>query len=305
MGNEVIEFLKPEPGSVVVDGTIGEGGHSVLIARKILPDGALIGIDKDKKNIAVAKRRLSPIGADFKLFYNSYANIDKIIVEKAGIRYVDGILLDLGFSMKHIKSSKRGFSFLEDEMLDMRYDTDSGLPAHEWLNHASGDEIEKVLKEFGQEKEYRRIATAIVRYRDKEKIITAKQLAGIISNAKRKFAKKIHPATRTFQAIRIYMNNELEELEKGLVNSLKILKKGKRLAVLTYHSLEDRIVKDFLLKYSGRCLCPPRLPVCKCGAKERLPKVKILKESGLRPSDDEIALNPSARGAHLRGCKVE
>ncbi len=301
MADEVINFLKLEPGNIIVDGTVGEGGHSVLIAEKIVPDGLLIGVDKDSENIDVAEKRISSTGVNFKLFCDSYVNIHKV-TERLKIKYVDGILLDLGFSMRHIEFSKRGFSFLKDERLDMRYDTNSGYPAYEWLNHASKSEIENVLKEFSQEDEYRSVASGIIRYREKKKILTAMQLAGIVSNSKRRRRKRIHPATKTFQAIRIFINNELEDLRNGLESALKILNKGKRLAVLTYHSLEDKIVKEFFIEYSGKCLCPPGLPVCKCGARARLPKVKIHKD--LRPSPSEIITNPSSRSAHLRGCEV-
>ncbi len=302
MAEEVISFLKLEPGSIVVDGTVGEGGHSVLIAEQIVPDGFLIGIDKDRGNIDIAETRISLTGVSFKLFCSSYSQMEKILMELQ-IEKVDRIFLDLGFSMRHIRAGNRGFSFLKDEVLDMRYDNSSNIPAHEWLNKASKDEITTVLWEYGEEADSRRISSGIVSERKKRKILSSMQLADIVLRSKKKSSGKVHPATKTFQAIRIFINNELDDLKKGLESSVKVLKKGSRLAVLTYHSIEDRIVKEFLEKYSGRCLCPPRFPECRCGSRNRIPRVKVLK--AMRPAEDEVVRNPSARSAHLRGMEVE
>lgn len=303
MPEEVSRLLALKPGDTVIDGTIGEGGHAASLIRKIFPGGFLIGIDKDKNILDVAERTIAGQGVNFKLFCDSYADSGKIIVN-LGMQKVDGILLDLGFSRWHLKKGNRGFSFLNDEVLDMRYNTDFGFPAYQWLNTASKDEIGNVLKKFGDEKEYRKIASAIVKYRERKKITITGELTAIIDKTKQHKKTKIHPATKTFQAIRIFMNDELFEIKKGLINCLRILKKNKRLVILTYHSLEDRIVKKFLLKYSGRCSCPPDFPVCRCGAGTRKPKIRILKESGIRPTSQEIQNNPSSRSAHLRGGQV-
>jgi 16S rRNA (cytosine1402-N4)-methyltransferase len=304
MADEVIEFLQPVSGDVIVDGTVGEGGHSLKLAEKITPKGLLIIIDRDKDNLEIARKRLSDIKTNFKPFVGSYSGI-KDILEGLSVNEVDGVLLDLGFSMRHIFDSKKGFSFSREEILDMRYDTSTGIPAYQWLNTAGVSEIARVLRKYGQEEEALYIAKAIVRFRKEAEIKTSTQLAEIVTKTKRRKKKKVHPATKTFQAIRIHINREFDELEKGLRNSVKVIKKGGRLAVLTYHSLEDRIVKDFLLEYSGRkCTCPSGLPVCKCGAEKVRPMVKIPKASGSRPSQEEIDVNPAARSAHLRGCEV-
>jgi 16S rRNA (cytosine1402-N4)-methyltransferase len=303
MVEEVIEVLNLSPGSIVVDGTIGEGGHAVSIAQRVNPGGLLIGIDKDKGCLEAAEERLTSTGVNFRLFQNSYAGIADVI-KKLAVKYVDGVILDLGFSLRQIEASHRGFSFSKDEILDMRYDKQRGLPAHKWLDSVSSSEIEEVLKKYGQEFEYRRIAQAIIRHRKKEKIRTSMQLATLITRAKSKRTKRVHPATKTFQAIRIYINDELNELEKGLKNCLEVIKKDGRFAVLTYHSLEDRIVKNFFKKFSGKCSCPSDFPVCRCSAEKIRPRIEVLKSSGIRPSEDEIRDNPSARSAHLRGCRI-
>ncbi|MFH1414781.1 MAG: 16S rRNA (cytosine(1402)-N(4))-methyltransferase RsmH [Elusimicrobiota bacterium] len=301
MAEEVMGFLKPEPGNIIVDGTVGEGGHAVLILEKIIPGGLLVGVDRDKDNLKIAEERISEKTDDFRLFCDSYANIENLLKELE-IRSIDGILLDLGFSMRHIEASGKGFSFMKDEVLDMRYDTSAGMTASEWINNAPSAEIEKVLKEFGEEKEYRRITAAIMTHRKNKKITTSLELSMIVKNAKRLTHTRIHPATKTFQGIRIFINNELEELRKGLERAVRLLGKGKRMAVLTYHSLEDRIVKAFLADYSGKCVCPKGFPVCRCDASLRSPRVRVLK--AMRPGQKEIMANPSARSSHLRGCEV-
>ncbi|MFC2091486.1 16S rRNA (cytosine(1402)-N(4))-methyltransferase RsmH [Elusimicrobiota bacterium] len=303
MAEEVIKSLNLTGGCKIIDGTVGEGGHSLLIASKIAPSGLLIGIDKDVDNIKVSQSRLSSENLEFRLFCDSYSNIKKIM-RKMSIKAVNGVLLDLGFSMRHIKHSGRGFTFLNSESLDMRYNTNTGIPAHDWLNKAHAAEIANVLWTYGQERESRSISEAIVYHRSKRQIHTSKQLADIILYAKRKSSKKIHPATKSFQAIRIYINNELDELKTGLEESIRILLPGGRLSVLTYHSIEDRIVRDFMLKYAGKCLCPSGFPVCKCGAGDRHPRVRILKKYGSRPGPEEVIANKSSRSAHLRVCEV-
>jgi 16S rRNA (cytosine1402-N4)-methyltransferase len=300
MVQEVIAYLNLKPGCTIVDGTVGEGGHAVIIARKI-KRGFLIGIDKDRANLETAKKRITDAGVRVKLFHGSYADIKKFLKE-AKMKYADGVLLDLGFSMRQIKEGGRGFSFSKDETLDMRYDRDSGIPAYMWLNRAQPGEIEDALRNYGQEPEYRRVARAIVRSRQERRIMTSVRLSSIVSEAKLKKHGKIHPATKTFQAVRIFINNELGELGKGLKNSLDVIKQGGRLAVLTYHSLEDRIVKDFFRLHSGACVCPDDFPVCRCSAEYIKPRVRVLK--ALRPADKEIKANPPARSAHLRACEV-
>lgn len=302
MLKEVMDNLSIQKGDTVVDGTMGEGGHALEIAKAIKPSGLLVGIDKDKDNIIVARNRIASITVKFKFFRDSYVNI-KNNLRNINIKKVDGILLDLGFSSRHIKVSKRGFSFLEDEKIDMRYDVTSGEPAFEWINTAEKKELEKVIKDYGEEKEYRRIVYGIMKHREKEKIMTTKQLVNIIARSKKIYPKKIHFATKTFQAIRIHINNELDDISEGLHNAIKVLAAGKRLVVLTYHSIEDRIVKDIMQYYQGRCSCPPNFPICVCDAASRS-KIRIVKGTPVKASAAEIKSNPSARSAKLRVCEI-
>jgi len=301
MVREIIDFLMIQPGHTVVDGTVGEGGHSVEIAKILGPDGVLIGIDRDKDMLNAARKRVEEQKVNSFFFNDKYSNINSVIAN-LDIGCVNAVLLDLGFSTRQIEASGRGFSFLKDEILDMRFDIEKGIPAHEWLNNATAQEIKKVLKEYGEEPEAARIARRIVEERDRKRIMTSFQLAEIIKRVKKKLKKKINPATKTFQAIRIFINNELEEVRNGVSECIKALCKSGRLAVLTYHSLEDRIVKSAMNYYTGKCKCPEGMPVCRCRADEIRPKVKIF--SAVFPSEDEIKENFSVRSAKLRGCEV-
>ena len=301
MAREVGEFLKVRTGMTVVDGTVGEGGHACMLARSVSPDGVLIGIDRDHENLKIAKKRLESEDVRFVLYHGSYAMVREFLKE-AGADRADGILLDLGFSSRHIHQAERGFSFSDEGLLDMRYDTSSGQPAHEWLAGADVREIARVLKAYGEEGAAAAIAREIKKVASRE-VVTAKKLSEAVSRAVSGRPRK-HPATRTFQAIRIYVNRELEELEAGLERCLYSLREGGRLAVLTYHSLEDRIVKRFFDDRTGKCKCPSGVPVCVCDYPDSSPVVRIPHRSGLRPGDDEIRDNPSARSARMRGCVV-
>lgn len=307
MSAEIIKFLNPQSAGILVDGTIGEAGHAVLLAEKLQPGGLLIGIDKDIAQLEIAKKRLSVFDIKYKLFCDSYMNVGNII-KKMNLKFVDAVLLDLGFSRRQIEYSGRGFSFLKDEKLDMRFNI-STTTACDWINSASENEIRDVIRKFGEEKDANRIAAKIIWQRRIKKIHTTFELASLVCRAKtkknqRSKYRKIHPATKTFQAIRIYINNELDDVRKGIEECLKITNKNGRLAVLTYHSLEDRIVKEIFKKYSGQCLCPPDFPVCKCGAARRRPLIKILSGFPLKPSEIEVKGNSSARSAQLRICEV-
>lgn len=304
MAEEVLRALSPGKGQIVVDGTIGEGGHAVRIAELMELSGRLIGIDADSANAEIAAERLKDFNIRTDIFNDSYLNIKKIIKE-LGIKKVDAVLLDLGFSSRQIKASKRGFSFTGEEPLDMRYNVKNNIPAAEWINNAACSDIAGVLKKYGQEGESNYIAKKIIEYRRGTPIKTNRQLTDIVTLAKRKQKPGTHPATKTFQAIRIFINKELENLEEGIINCLDSIKKGGRLAVLTYHSLEDRKVKEVFRQYAGCCHCPPDFPVCTCGAMDIRPKISILKESGQRPSEKEIKTNPPSRSAHLRLCRIE
>ncbi len=312
MVRKVVDILRPEPGDTLVDGTVGEGGHSRQLLKKVFPGGFIVGIDRDPDMLEVAQKRLADTADCFKLFNNNYKNMSKILKD-INIDRVDGILLDLGFSSRHIKKKNRGFSFTEEKKLDMRYDINRGIPVYEWLNNAPSGEIEQVLKKYGQEYEAKNIARHIYKYKkEKGDIMSARELAGIVIKAKKTYpgGSKVHPATKTFQALRIFINNELDIIKESLPRCLKLLtcpetsKNPGRLAVLTYHSLEDRAVKEVFRKFSGKCECPPNFPVCRCGARTISPRIKILKDSGCRPSSKEIQENPSSRSAHLRVCEV-
>ncbi|MBN2407251.1 MAG: 16S rRNA (cytosine(1402)-N(4))-methyltransferase RsmH [Elusimicrobia bacterium] len=301
MPGEIIDLLDPKKGGIVIDGTVGEGGHSEVIGERLGQEGLLIGIDRDKEVLDAARKRLSEKKIRFKLFHGSYGDSEKII-DSIGIDHVDGILLDLGFSRRHIEVSGKGFSFLKNEPLDMRYDTGQGFTAGMWINSAPALEIEKVLREYGGEKEYRKIVREVVKRREEKEIKTSAELAEIVRRAKRAGSGRIHPATKTFQAVRIHVNRELEEVARGVRNCLKIIKRNGKLAVLTYHSLEDRIIKNIFLEHSGKCMCPPGLPECRCEAGRIRPRVRVLK--AIRPAAEEVSSNPPSRSAHLRGCEI-
>ncbi len=300
---ETVSVLNPSPGKIIVDGTVGEGGHAVALVEKIKPGGILMGIDRDEDNLAIAEERLKKTGAAFKLFKGTYSGMEGFL-KKEGVKGADGVLLDLGFSMRQIKNASRGFSFNEDSPLDMRYDTSNGISAESWLREAEITEIKEVLKKFGQEDESARVARCLKKLVEEQEGISAIRAAEAVSQAKRKKKKRINPATKTFQAIRIHINSELEELKKGLEAASLSLCRGGRLVVLTYHSIEDRIVKDFLFKFSGSCQCPSGMPVCGCGALSRRPLLKVLPDSGSAPSEKEKAKNPASRSARLRAAEV-
>ncbi len=304
MLSEVLSVLRPAPGDTIIDGTVGEGGHALAVAASLSPGGRLIGIDKDADSLKTAENRLSKLDAEVFLCHGSYANM-KNFLEPIGLKKVEGVLLDLGFSMRHIKKSGRGFSFRENNVADMRYNTQKGVPAWKWIKGAKLEEIKKVLKELGQEEESLRVAKALKKLGENKGPFSSRCLSETIYKVKKNKNLKIDPATKTFQAIRIKVNSELEELKKGLNESVKIIKKGGRLAVLTYHSLEDRIVKEFLSFYSGKCFCPPEIPVCTCGNGQRRPRLKIINSSGAKPSEKEIKINPASRSARLRAGELE
>lgn len=303
MLKEVQDFFKPRAGMVFVDGTIGEGGHSVQIVRRIIPGGLLIGIDRDLENLERARERLNPFLARIRLFHGSYSGVSDFIQE-SGKKKADAILLDLGFSTRHIADPARGFSFMKNEPVDMRYDRSTGIPAYEWISNASEEEIGYVLIKYGDENRGYSIARAIKNaLKDNNAPLTGIRLASIIASAKRKYSR-VNPATKTFQAIRIHINDELKEVAKGVHTCLESLSEGGKLGVITYHSAEDRIVKTLLKNYERRCSCPPGLPVCSCNESEKRPLVKVWNKSGIAPEAEEISLNPSARSARLRGCRV-
>ena len=299
MLNEVIQFLNCKPGKIYVDCTLGGSGHSMAILEKITPDGVLIGIDQDKDAIANAKKVLKPYSFNVRLFHDNFVHLPSILA-KLSIAAVDGILLDLGISLQQLESSGRGFSFKRDEPLDMRMNSESSVTAENLVNTLREDLLSKILKEFGEERWAKRIAREIGKVRKKKPITSSRQLARIVSDTvprRTSSRQRIHPATRVFMALRIAVNRELECLDSFMKNAVDYLNVGGRLCVLSFHSLEDRIVKHRMKDFEQGCNCPPKLPVCTCGTKQM---ARSLTKKVVRPTEEEIAVNPLARSAKLR-----
>jgi len=300
MLEECIEFLKVRQDGVYLDGTLGGGGHSSEIVKRLGPNGVLIGIDQDKNAIEAAKNRLFSINskANIIIKHTNFENIREVL-EKQKIGSVDGVLLDLGVSSHQLDEEERGFSYQHDAPLDMRMNQDSDFDAQTLVNTWSKDEIARVICEYGEERWAARIAEFIVRSREVQKITTTGQLVDIIKSAIPAAARREgpHPAKRTFQALRIAVNRELEVLEKLLDTVTDLLSSGGRLVIISFHSLEDRIVKNAFQKQSQGCVCPRDFPKCVCGFE---PKLKIITRKPITPSEKEIDENPRARSAKLR-----
>lgn len=297
---ETLRFLEPERGGVYVDATLGLGGHSeaILLASA---NTRVIGIDQDLEAIAYAEKRLEEFGGRFSVYHANFSGIENVLA-KAEVEKVDGVLADLGVSSLQLDSESRGFSFRYDAPLDMRMNADSACEtAAELLENLSEFEIARIIYEYGEERFSRRIARRIVERRESGRSPqTTRELAELVAGVIRVSKKdKIHPATRTFQALRIAVNGELEILEKFLQSAVEKLNTDGRLAVISFHSLEDRIVKQTLQKLAGKCSCPPNFPVCACGAEKR---VEILTRKPVIPTENEIESNPRARSAKLRAC---
>ena len=295
--DEVVSFLKPDkPGQLLVDCTTGEGGHTELFLKKY-PDMKVICLDADSVIMEIARKRLECF-QDQVTFYNQWFNqFFRNYPESAD--KPDRILFDLGISSYHYEKSERGFSFRSDEKLDMRLDENLEISAADIVNSYPEFELAKVIFEFGEERYSRRIASAILRERKHEKIIFAKQLTDIIWKSVPPAYRRgrIHPATKTFQALRIAVNGELARLEEALENSLSVLKVGGRIGVISFHSLEDRIVKRYFKKMSLKCICPPEVAICNCRGKSI---VKILTKKPVSPGDVEVKGNMPSRSSKLR-----
>jgi len=297
---ETVEMRAPPAGSLLVVCTLGLGGHAEAILQTS-ENVRVIGIDQDTEAIRRATARLAPFGERIKIFHANFADI-KTVLETAGVQTVNGVLADLGVSSMQFDDAKRGFSFRFDAPLDMRMDTDSGYEtAAELLERLSEEEIADIIYRFGEERFSRRIARRIVWKREiGEPVKTTRELAETVEKAiGRKPKDKIHPATRTFQALRIAVNREIDILEEFVRDAIDCLKTEGRLAIITFHSLEDRVVKQTFQKLAGKCTCPPRLPQCQCGAAK---VIEILTRKPIVPSDIETAENPRARSAKLRVC---
>jgi len=296
---EVIEYLNPKPGNRYLDGTLGGGGHSEQILIDSEPDGLVLGLDRDEEALSAARQRLQRFGDRLSARQASFADAGEILVA-IGWQAVDGVILDLGISSHQIDSPERGFSFRADGRLDMRMDRRQDLDAQHILNSCSEAELERIFRDYGEEPQARRIARALVAERKNKAIETTAELARIIARAKLSRGgrgRDHHPATQVFQALRIAVNQELVELERFLDKGYELLGPQGRMAIISFHSLEDRLVKQAFRKWSRTCLCPPRALICRCGWS---PKVKLLTKKPVVPSAHEIETNPRARSAKLR-----
>lgn len=303
MLEEVILALSPHPGSFQIDATVGGGGHAIRILEAANPGGRLLGIDADPRAITRSSERLAGFGDRAVLRQSNFESIADVAAD-SGFDEVDGILMDLGLSSQQLDNDDRGFSFRSTDALDMRFDTAVGIPASEVVATYSEAQLADVFRRHGEEPHARRIARAIVAERARTPIETPDRLAEIVTRATPKprttRRRRIHPATRVFQALRIEVNRELETLPAALESCLDLLKPDGRLCVISYHSLEDRIVKRFLARERRGCICPPELPVCVCGKEPRVANVGAQPQL---PSEAEVASNPRARSAKLRAAR--
>jgi len=299
---ETVKLLNPQTGEIFVDATLGLGGHTEAILS-VSDKIRVFGIDQDREAIELAKKRLERFGERIKIFHANFSGIKQILAD-AESKKVDGVLADLGVSSLQFDSEIRGFSFRFDAPLDMRMNADSDTEtAAELLESLSEEEIADIIYQYGEERFSRRIARRIVWKRGiGEAVKTTGELAELVEKAigRGKGKNKTHPATKTFQALRIAVNNELEILEQFIRDSVEILKKDGRLVLITFHSLEDRIVKQTLQKLAGKCFCPPRMPQCVCGTTK---EIEILTKKPIVASEKELEENPRARSAKLRACR--
>jgi 16S rRNA (cytosine1402-N4)-methyltransferase len=288
---------------VYVDGTLGGGGHAEEILKRSAPDGLLVGLDQDSDAVARSRERLAAYGERVQLRQANFRELERVLAE-CGIERVDGVLLDLGLSWFHLGSPERGFSFMSEGPLDMRMDAGLTTTAADLVNTLSRHDLARIIREYGEEDKAYAIAKAIERAREREPITTTTQLSQIVSRVFPTYPpRRIHPATLTFQALRIAVNDELGALREGLDQAIGSLLPGGRVAVISFHSLEDRIVKQSFAAHAKGCICPPRLPVCRCG---KSPDLKVLTRRPVMASQDETAANPAARSAKLRAAeKVE
>lgn len=293
----VLELLQCRPGGTYLDATIGLAGHAMAILERIQPGGLLVGIDRDKESLEKARVRLEPFGKSVRLIHDNFKNLP-LIMNNLGGPPLDGILLDLGVSSYQLLSPERGFSFQSDGMLDMRMDRTQRLTAADLVNDLPGDQLADTIHRYGEERYARRIAAAIVRERARGRITRCAQLAAIVLSAMEvQGPQPIHPATRTFQALRIAVNQELEGLDGFFTEAISFLRPGRRIVVISFHSLEDRIVKQSFRKLAGLCVCSRPAALCTC---PRQVLATIVTPKPLIPSESEIEANPRSRSARLR-----
>ncbi len=291
--SEVLTYLALDSGDNAIDATIGGGGHALGLLDAIAPDGRLLGLDRDPEAVSRVKERLAPQCHRIQVVHSSFRDL-RAVVREHRFPPAGGALLDLGLSSYQLASQARGFSFVKDGPLDMRFDPTQNLTAAELVNNWPADELANVLYRFGEEKQSRRIARAIVAERPLQ---TTRQLAEVIAKAVGGRRHRIHPATRSFQALRIAVNDELGALDEALPQALELLREGGRLAVISFHSLEDRLVKRFFRHEARDCVCPPEQPVCTC---HHRPTLRIITRRPVRPTEIEIERNPRSRSAKLR-----
>ncbi len=299
MRDEAVSMLNCAPGKTIVDCTLGGGGHAAAILEKILPGGVLLGIDQDIKAVENARQVLHAYASNIYLVHDNFVNLP-FVLSRIDIGAVDGILVDLGLSLYQIKSSGRGFTFSEDQPLDMRMNTDNAVTAAAVVNESGKEALEAIFRKYGEERWAGRIAAKIVEKRRRSEIVSTGELVDIISGAVPKAAaakSRIHPATRVFMALRIAVNKELEVLDAFLDSAVDLLAPHGRIAIISFHSLEDRIVKHRFRDMAETCKCSKELPVCVCTHK---PKLKLVSRKPVRPSEEEVNANPMSRSAVMR-----
>ncbi len=299
MLEQVLKGLNPKPGDVFVDATLGGGGHAQAMLKELLPGGVLVGIDRDSDALKAAGEKLASYGFSFIPARGNFASI-KSIINELQIKEINGILFDIGVSSYQLDNPERGFTYQENTVLDMRMDRREDITAKDLVNKLAAKELTQIFRDFGEEKWAKRIAQFIVSFREiKGEISTTGQLVEIIKNAIPARARREggHPARRTFQALRMAVNRELESISQGLKDAVSLLAPGGRVGVITFHSLEDRLVKRAFRDMEGECLCPPGLPLCACTGKGDL---KVITKKPIVPKSEEVEKNPRARSAKLR-----
>lgn len=296
--DEVLEMLKPHPGEIMVDGTLGGAGHAIEIIKSVIPGGRLIGIDRDTNALEAAEKRLKDFEGNFVLLHDNFVHI-KDILSRLDISGIDGMLLDLGVSSHQLDTADRGFTYKVDVPLDMRMDPTQSFSAWNVVNEYSVKELTRVIREYGEERWASRIAKFIV---DSRPVDTTGELVDIIKAAIPASARRTggHPAKRTFQAIRIEVNDELGILKQAITDAVDVLNPGGRLCIITFHSLEDRLVKQTFRMLKNPCTCSPQAPICTCGKK---PVVNLINKKPITSTQEELNLNPRSHSAKLRGCQ--
>ena len=294
---EVVAGLEPRRGRVYVDATLGGGGHAEAVLRASAPDGRLIGLDWDDEALEQARERLREWGERAQLVRANFADVE-VVLMSLGIETVDGVLLDLGVSSRQVDEPSRGFSFQREGPLDMRMDRRQPRSARELVRSAPLEELARIFRDYGEERRARAVAREIGRERERgAELATTTELAALVERVVGPQWGRTHPATRVFQALRIAVNHELENLERGLEAAVNRLKSGGRVAVISFHSLEDRLVKQRLVDWSTSCVCPPDFPVCRC---HRVQRVRLVTRKPVTASEAELEANPRSRSAKLR-----